>query len=84
MFVKILLMDYFIFLIIGLFIGTISSWIFYVKLFKKKIIKYKDAYHNSKNDYFSLSLRYREREKKLERYYNQFHDKYVDDGYEAY
>jgi len=70
--------------IIGLFIGAGISGIFFFIFFIKKITKYKKEYNDSPSDDYDLTLRFRKIEKELEEYRNEFHDKYVDDGYDAY
>ena len=62
-------MNYFIFSI-GLFIGFLVSGLLVAIFFIKKISKYKKDQIQSKY--------------KLERYRNDFMDKYIDDGYDAY
>ena len=74
-------MSYFI---IGLFIGVGISGIFSFILFTNKIIEYKKEYNDFQSNNGNLTLRYRKIEKELEEYRNEFHDKYVDDGYDAY
>ena len=70
--------------IIGLFIGVMISGIFFFIFFGKKIIKYKKEYDDSTSydDDLTLDLEKLKRNWKSTR--NEFHDKYVDDGYEAY
>jgi hypothetical protein len=70
--------------IIGLFIGVGISGISFFIFFIKKITKYKKAYNDFPSDDSDLTLRFRKIEKELEEYRNEFHDKYVDDGYDAY
>ena len=77
---KYLLMNF----IIGLFIGIGISGLLSFKFFNKKMIEYKKGYNNSKRDNVDLKLKYRKKEKKLVEYENKFHDKYVDDGYDAF
>ena len=74
-------MSYFI---IGLFIGVGIGGIFSFILFTNKIIEYKKEYNDFQSNNGNLTLRYRKIEKELEEYRNEFHDKYVDDGYDAY
>ena len=68
----------------GLFIGVGISGISFFIFFTKKITKYKKAYNDFPSDDSDLTLRFRKIEKELEEYRNEFHDKYVDDGYDAY
>ena len=63
-------MNYFLFFSIGLFIGFLESGWLVAIFFIKKISKYKKDQIQSKY--------------KLERYRNDFMDKYIDDGYDAY
>lgn len=70
--------------IIGLIIGVVISGIFFFIFFGKKIIKYKKEYDDSTSNDYDLTLRFRKIEKELEGYRNEFHNKYVDDGYDAY
>ena len=74
-------MSYFI---IGLFIGVGIGGIFFFILFTNKIIEYRKEYNDFPSDDSDLTLRFRKIEKELEKYRNEFHDKYVDDGYDAY
>jgi uncharacterized membrane protein YgaE (UPF0421/DUF939 family) len=74
-------MSYFI---IGLFIGVGIGGIFSFILFTNKIIEYRKEYNDFPSDDSDLTLRFRKIEKELEEYRNEFHDKYVDDGYDAY
>jgi uncharacterized membrane protein YgaE (UPF0421/DUF939 family) len=74
-------MSYFI---IGLFIGVGIGGIVSFILFTNKIIEYRKEYNDFPSDDSDLTLRFRKIEKELEEYRNEFHDKYVDDGYDAY
>jgi len=63
-------MSYFIFFSIGLIVGCLVCGVLVSIFFIKKISKYKKDQIQSKS--------------KLESYRNDFRDKYIDDGYDAY
>ena len=63
-------MNYFAFFIVGAIVGGIIFGLVFFIFFISKITKYKN---------FQLKNKF-----ELERYRNEFKDKYIDDGYEAY
>jgi len=63
-------MNCFAFSLIGLFIGCLFGGILSFIFFIKRNVEYKKDYIENKYE--------------LERYRNEFCDKYVDDGYDAY
>jgi polyferredoxin len=63
-------MSYFIFFSIGLIMGCLVCGVLVPIFFMKKISEYKKDQIKSKRE--------------LERYKNDFTDKYIDDGYDAY
>jgi len=63
-------MNYFIFFTIGLLIGCFICGIILFMFFIKKITVYENSQIKNINE--------------LERYRNEFRDKYIDDGYDAY
>jgi len=70
--------------ILGLFIGIGISGLLSFKLFNNKMIEYKKRYNRSRRDNVDLKLKYEKTENELEERRNEFHNKYIDDGYEEY
>ncbi len=70
------------YLIIGLSfgIGVLVSFL----LFVNNIIKFKKKCNDFEYNNKVLESRISKLQKKIVRYKNEFHDKYVDDGYDAY
>ena len=48
------------------------------------MIEYKKRYNRSRRDNVDLKLKYEKTENELEERRNEFHNKYIDDGYEEY
>ena len=64
----------------GCLVGGVLVFFFFMK---KKIVL--DSYKiENKKDYFELLNNYNKIQKELVEYKNEFNNKYVDDGYDAY
>ena len=77
MFNFILLLFLFLF---GCLVGGVLALLFFIK---KKITLYSDQIENKK-EYLAILNRHNKIEKELVEYKNDFNNKYVDDGYDAY
>ena len=64
----------------GILLGGVLSFIFFLK----KNIKLKSNQIENKKEYFEILNKYNKIEKELVVYKNEFNNKYVDDGYDAY
>ena len=64
----------------GCLVGGVLVFFFFIK---KKIVLDSDKIEN-KNEYLELLNSYNKIEKELVEYKNEFNNKYVDDGYDAY
>jgi len=70
---------FFLFLF-GCFVGGVLVFLFFIN---KKIALRCDKIENKK-EYLAILNRYNKIEKELVEYKNEFNNKYVDDGYDAY
>jgi flagellar basal body-associated protein FliL len=66
--------------IFGILLGGVVTFLFFIK---KKIKLKSDQIENQK-EYFKILNKYNKIEKELLVYKNEFNNKYVDDGYDAY
>ena len=66
--------------IFGILLGGVVTFLFFIK---KKIKLKSDQIENHK-EYFKILNKYNKIEKELVVYKNEFNNKYVDDGYDAY
>ena len=66
--------------IFGILLGGVVTFLF----FKKKKIKLKSDQIENHEEYFKILNKYNKIEKELVVYKNEFNNKYVDDGYDAY
>ena len=74
----------FILFLYSFFIWMLSWWCFSFLFFiKKKITLHSDKIENKK-EYLAILNRHNKIEKELVEYKNEFNNKYVDDGYDAY
>jgi uncharacterized membrane protein YciS (DUF1049 family) len=64
----------------GILLGGLVTFLFFIK---KKIKLKSDQIENQK-EYFKILNKYNKIEKELVVYKNEFNNKYVDDGYDAY
>ena len=64
----------------GILLGGVVTFLFFIK---KKIKLKSDQIENHK-EYFKILNKYNKIEKELVVYKNEFNNKYVDDGYDAY
>jgi hypothetical protein len=64
----------------GILLGGVVIFLFFIK---KKIKLQSDQIENQK-EYFKILNKYNKIEKELLVYKNEFNNKYVDDGYDAY
>ena len=64
----------------GILLGCVLSFIFFLK----KNIKLKSNQIENQKEYFEILNKYNKIEKELVVYKNEFNNKYVDDGYDAY
>jgi|TARA_B110001469_G_scaffold68385_1_gene65132 hypothetical protein len=64
----------------GILLGGVVTFLFFIK---KKIKLKSDQIENQK-EYFKILNKYNKIEKELVVYKNEFNNKYVDDGYDAY
>ena len=64
----------------GILLGGLITFLFFIK---KKIKLKSDQIENQK-EYFKILNKYNKIEKELVVYKNEFNNKYVDDGYDAY
>ena len=64
----------------GILLGGLITFLFFIK---KKIKLKSDQIENHK-EYFKILNKYNKIEKELVVYKNEFNNKYVDDGYDAY
>jgi hypothetical protein len=67
-------------LFFGILLGCVITFLFFIK---KKIKFQSDQIENQK-EYFKILNKYNKIEKELVVYKNEFNNKYVDDGYDAY
>jgi hypothetical protein len=70
---------FFLFLF-GCLVCGVLAFLFFIK---KKITLYSDQIENKK-EYLAILNRHNKIEKELVEYKNEFNNKYVDDGYDAY
>ena len=64
----------------GCLVGGVLAFLFFLK---KKITLHSDQIENKK-EYLAILNRHNKIEKELVEYKNEFNNKYVDDGYDAY
>tara|TARA_B110000467_G_C18220575_1_gene422758 strand:- start:571 stop:807 length:237 start_codon:yes stop_codon:yes gene_type:complete len=78
-----MMLNFILFLFLFLFgclVGGVLAFLFFIK---KKIALHSDKIENKK-EYFAILNRHNKIEKELVEYKNEFNNKYVDDGYDAY
>ena len=69
-----------LFFLFGCLVGGVLVFFFFIK---KKIALYSDKIENKK-EYLEILNRHNKIEKELLEYKNEFNNKYLDDGYDAY
>ena len=67
-------------LLFGCLVGGVLVFLFFIK---KKIALHSDKIENKK-EYLEILNRHNKIEKELLEYKNEFNNKYLDDGYDAY
>ena len=70
----------FILFLFGCLVGGVLAFLFFIK---KKIALHSDKIENKK-EYLAILNSHNNIEKELVEYQNEFNNKYVDDGYDAY
>ena len=77
------MLNFILFLFI-FFFGILLDGVVTFLLFVKKKIKLKSDQIENQKEYFKILNKYNKIEKELVVYKNEFNNKYVDDGYDAY
>jgi hypothetical protein len=78
-----MMLNFILFLFLFLFgclVGCVLAFLFFIK---KKIALHSDKIENKK-EYLAILNSHNKIEKELVEYKNEFNNKYVDDGYDAY
>ena len=77
-------MQYLLLILFGLFIGCLVGGMLTFLFFLKKKVALKNDQIKDQKDYLEILQRHNKIEKELAEYKNEFHNKYVNDEYDAY